>query len=177
MPRGVRVVTGPGAARRRREVDLGAGAVVRAPGAIRADVERAVRPDVVLDASRPMPFRTGSVDRVYCFDLVEHIDDVPGFMTELHRVLRPGGTANAHTDPTHKHQFGWQSFDYFTAQHDLHYYSSARFRIARRILRFHGGLLDALMQRLARRWPEWYEHRLAWICPAWYLEFELVAVK
>lgn len=180
-------MTAAGALGPRREVDLGAGAVTRAPGAIRADSARAVRPDVLLDASRGLPFRTGSLKRVYCFDLVEHIDDIPALMAELHRVLEPGGAvlittphfscANAHTDPTHKHQFGWRSFDYFTAQHELRYYSSARFRIVRRILRFHGGVLDALARRIARRWPDWYEHRLAWICPAWYLEFELVAVQ
>jgi len=172
---------------RRRELDLGAGSVVRAPDAIRADIARAVGPDIVLDASQALPFRSGSLDRIYCFDLIEHIEDIPALMAELHRVLRPGGTvllttphfscANAHTDPTHKHQFGWRSFDYFTAEHGLGYYSAARFGIARRILRFHGGLLDAFVRRIAHRWPEWYEHRLAWICPAWYLEFELAAEK
>ena len=171
----------------RREVDLGAGSAGRAPGAIRADRARSVHPDVVLDASGPLPFRDGSLDRVYCFDLVEHIDDIPGLMQELHRVLKPSGgvlittphfsCANAHTDPTHRHRFGWRSFDYFTVEHELRYYSTARFRIARRVLRFHGGWLDALVRRVARRWPDWYEHRLAWICPAWYLEFDLVAVK
>jgi SAM-dependent methyltransferase len=171
----------------RRELDLGAGAVARAPGAIRADSARAVRPDVVLDAAGDLPFRAGSLARVYCFDLVEHIGDIPRLMAEIHRVLAPGGSvlittphfscANAYTDPTHRHQFGWHSFDYFTAEHVLQYYSTARFRVARRVLRFHGGLLDAVVRRIARRWPDWYEHRLAWIRPAWYLEFELVAVK
>lgn len=175
----------PGAPR--REVDLGAGAVVRVPGAIRADLSRAVRPDIVLDASRPLPFRTGSLSRVYCFDLVEHIENIPAFMPELHRALRPGGAvflttphfscANAYTDPTHRHRFGWRSFDYFTAEHELKHYSTVRFRIAHRVLRFHGGVLDALVCRLAHRRPEWYEHRLAWIFPAWYLEIELVTVN
>lgn len=160
---------------------------MRAPGAVRADSALTVRPDVVLDASRDLPFRTGSLARVYCFDLVEHIADVPRLMAELHRVLEPGGTAlittphfscaNAHTDPTHRHQFGWRSFDYFTHAHELRYYSAARFRISRRVLRFHGGLLDAVVRRFANRWPDLYEHRLAWIVPAWYLEVELVAEK
>ncbi len=168
-------------------MDLGAGAVVRAPGAIRADRARAVRPDVVLDAARDLPFRTGSLDRIYCFDLVEHIDDVPRLMAEIHRSLRPGGRllittphfscANAHTDPTHRHQFGWRSFDYFTTEHELRYYSRAAFRVARRVLRFHGGVVDAVMRRMANRWPDFYEHRLAWVFPAWYLEVELEAVK
>src|SRR3990172_2292042 len=187
LPRGVRSMNRIQSDRPRREVDLGAGVPVRVPGALRADRARVGHPDIVLDASRGLPFRSGSLERVYCFDLIEHMADVPHLMAELHRVLQPGGTvllttphfscANAHADPTHKRQFGWRSFDYFTVEHGLRYYSAARFRIARRILRFHGGPLDALVRRIAHRWPEWYEHRLAWICPAWYLEFELVAEK
>src|SRR6185503_10280363 len=118
---------------------------------------------------------------------VEHIEDIPALMREIHRVLEPGGAvflttphfscANAYTDPTHRHHLGWRSFDYFTADHALRYYSPARFRIAHRIIRFHGGIIDAIIRRVARRWPDLYEHRLAWMFPAWYLEFELVAVK
>lgn len=167
------------------ELDLGAGAVVRVPHALRADRARAVRPDVVLDVQTPLPFRDRSLARVYCFDLVEHVPDVPALLAEIHRVLRPRGTvlittphfscANAFTDPTHRHQFGWRSFDYFTADHPLAYYSAGRFRIRRRFLRFHGGPVDAVARRVANRWPDFYEHRLAWLLPAWYLEVELEA--
>jgi predicted SAM-dependent methyltransferase len=170
-----------------RELDLGAGNVARAPGALRADISRDVRPDVVLDASRGFPFRDATLARVSCYDLVEHLSDIPGFMREVHRSLAPGGRlfittphfscANSYTDPTHKHHFTLRSFDYFTAEHALSYYSTARFRIVRRILRFHGGIVDAVIRRVAAAWPVFYEHRLAWIFPAWYLEFELEAVK
>jgi SAM-dependent methyltransferase len=170
-----------------RELDLGAGRVVRVPGAIRADLARAVHPDVVVNAAQGLPFRSASLARVYCFDLLEHLDDIPAVMGEIHRVLEPGGSAtittphfscaNSYTDPTHRHHFGWRSFDYFTAEHELRYYSLARFRLGRRVLRFHGGLIDSVVRRLAARWPDLYEHRLAWVFPAWYLEFELVALK
>jgi SAM-dependent methyltransferase len=168
------------------ELDLGAGIVTRAPGAIRADFARAAKPDVVLDAGRPLPFKTGSIARVYCFDLLEHLSDVPAAVSEMHRVLAPGGTvlltvphfscANTFTDPTHRHQFGWRSFDYFEPGHGQYYYTGGRFHVVRRTLRFHGGPLDAVVRRVAARWPDWYEHRLAWVFPAWYLEFELRAV-
>ncbi len=170
-----------------RALDLGAGAVVRAPGAIRADRSREVHPDVVLEATAPLPFRESSLEWVYCFDLLEHVDDLTGTMTEIHRVLQAGGhlfvttphfsCANSYTDPTHKHHFGWRSFDYFVDGHQLNYYSAARFSIAHRTLRFHGGIVDAAVRRIANRWPDWYEHRLAWLRPAWYLEFDLEAQK
>jgi SAM-dependent methyltransferase len=168
----------------KREVDLGCGAVRRAPGAIRADISRDVHPDVLVNAAGGLPFRTGSLARVWCFDLVEHMPDIPALLREVHRVLEPGGSivlttphfscANSWTDPTHQQHLGWRSFDYFTAEHDLRYYSTARFRIRRRVLRFHGGPVDAVIRRVAERWPDFYEHRLAWMFPAWYLEFELV---
>ena len=170
-----------------RELDLGAGNVVRVPGAVRADRSRDVRPDLVLDAASPLPFSDDRFDAVYCFDLLEHLDDIPSVLTEIHRVLRNGGKvlittphfscANSFADPTHRHHFGWRSFEYFGDQHERRYYSRARFRISRRTIRFHGGLIDAVVRRLANRWPDWYEHRLAWLFPAWYLEFELVALK
>jgi SAM-dependent methyltransferase len=165
------------------DLDLGCGAVTRVPGALRADRARGVRPDVVLDVEGALPFRDGALGRIYCYDVLEHVRDLPRLMDDLHRVLAPGGRvfittphfscANAHTDPTHAHRFGWRSFDYFDASHPLAYYSHARFRIVHRVLRFHGGWIDAVVRRIAARWPDFYEHRLTWIFPAWYLEFEL----
>ena len=173
--------------RRWRWVDLGAGDVIRVPGAIRTDHARHVQPDVVLDVERPLPFADGSLERVFCYDVVEHVERIPALLAEIHRVLRPEGTlfittphfscANSFTDPTHRHHFGWRSFDYFTEEHALRYYSSARFRITHRTIRFHGGLVDAAIRRIATRWPDFYEHRLVWMFPAWYLEFELAAAK
>ena len=118
---------------------------------------------------------------------MEHIANVPDLMTEIHRVLEPNGTvlittphyscANSYSDPTHRHHFGWRSFDCFTEEHALSYYSGARFEFVSRTLRFHGGLVDSLMRRIANRLPGLYERRFAWVFPAWYLEFELRVVK
>ncbi|MDH5643677.1 MAG: class I SAM-dependent methyltransferase [Gemmatimonadota bacterium] len=168
-------------------LDLGAGTVDRVPGALRGDISKDVKPDIVLNAENTLPLRTDTLEEVHCYDLVEHIANLPNLMTEIHRVLKSGGTvtittphfscANSYTDPTHVRHMGWHSFDYFTEEHDLKYYSRARFNIKRRVLRFHGGVIDAIIRRLAARWPDFYEHRLAWIFPAWYLEFELTAEK
>ena len=171
----------------RRELDLGAGAIERAGKALRADVSRTVKPDIVMDAELPFPFRSDCLRRIFCFDLVEHITDVPEFMSEVHRVLEPNGTvlittphfscANSFSDPTHRHHFGLRSFDCFTEQHALKYYSGARFAFVRKVLRFHGGPIDALVRHIAYRYADFYEHRLAWMFPAWYLEFEMRAEK
>lgn len=146
-----------------------------------------VRPDVLLNAERPLPFAAGTFDRVLCHDVVEHLSDLVALMVEIHRVLRPRGRvfittphfscANSFTDPTHRHHLGWHAFDYFVEGHALAYYCAARFTVIHRVLRFHGGWLDPIVRRIANRWPDFYEHRLTWRFPAWYLEIELEAVK
>ncbi len=128
-------------------LDLGAGAVSRVPGAIKADLSISVVPDIVLNAESGLPFRDSSLQKVVCFDVLEHVANLSSVMSEIHRVLEPTGTlllttphfscANSYTDPTHKHHFSLKSFDYFTEGHDLSYYSRARFTVRRKILRFH----------------------------------------
>lgn len=50
--------------------------------------------DVVLaDANRCLPLKTGSVDVLTAFNLLEHLVETHGFLTEIFRVLTPGGYA------------------------------------------------------------------------------------
>jgi predicted SAM-dependent methyltransferase len=66
------------------------------PGWINIDA-RASHKDtyIAYDMRRPLPFKTGSVKRIFAEHVVEHIDfrdDIPSVFTEFHRVLQPGGT-------------------------------------------------------------------------------------
>jgi SAM-dependent methyltransferase len=168
-------------------LDIGAGTANRLAGAVRLDRSRAARPHVVADLEHGLPFRTGAFEVVGAFDVAEHVGDLVALMEEIHRVLRAGGvaqittphfsSANAYTDPTHRRALSLRSFDCFDERHDLAYYSKARFRVRTARLRFKGRILGRLFFHLARRWPAWYEDRLAWIYPGWFLYFELEAVK
>jgi hypothetical protein len=84
-------------------------------------------------------------------------------------------------DPKYKHFFNYQGatvfFDYFSEDHQLAFCSTARFRIRQRRLYFQGALLGRLLFHFARLFPAFYETRLAWIFPAWFMFFELEAVK
>ncbi len=172
---------------RRTALEIGAGAVPHVPHAIRLDLARACRPDVVADANRTLPFRNDSFAIVGAYDVLEHVDDLVRVVEEIHRVLRPGGvlqvttphfsSANAYTDPTHRRALSLRSFDYFAPGHPLGYYSRARFRVRSARLTFKGALLGKLLGGFARRWPAFYEDRLAWMLPAWFMYFELEAVK
>jgi len=145
-------------------------------------------PDVVHDLDDfPWPLPTGHFREVWAYDVLEHLDDIVAVMEEIHRVCAPGAIvkvtvphfscANAFTDITHRHYFGRFSFDYFTGENALGFYTRARFckRAARLV--FRPTLLNKLILRLANRWPAAYERRWAWMFPAWFLYFELEVVK
>jgi SAM-dependent methyltransferase len=152
------------------------------------DARAEVAPDLVWDLDRrPYPLPRGHFEHVYALDVVEHLASVRDFLEEVHEILAPGGivelttphysSANSFTDPTHRQHLGYFSFDYFTAEHSLSFYSVARFEVAERILVFPGTPLDRLVSRFANRHPAFYERRLAWIAPAWFLIVKLRAVK
>lgn len=157
-------------------------------GAVNLDISSDTGADVVHDLARmPWPLPSEAFSEVFALDVIEHLSDVVGAMEEIHRICRPGArvhitvphfsSANAYTDPTHRHQFSCFSFDYFTADHALSFYSRARFARRRSQIVFYPSMLNKLVHRLANRRPQAYEQRWAWMFPAWFLSVELEAVK
>ena len=170
-----------------RTLILGSGRK-RTPGAVHVDVVAATYPDVIHDLNvRPWPFADDSFDEIIALDVLEHLDDLIVVFEEIHRVSAPGAVvriavphfscANAFTDPTHRHYFGWFSFHYFTGEHEFGFYTAVRFRALTRNIVFTPTLFNKLVWRLANRWPAYYEHRWAWIFPAWFVSAELEVLK
>jgi SAM-dependent methyltransferase len=156
--------------------------------AVNLDITAVLGADVVHDLNEyPWPFPDNRFREVIARDVLEHLDDLVLVMEELHRVCEAGArieigvphfsSANQFIDPTHRHAFGVESFDYFTGEHEHFYYTQVRFRTVARRIGFYPGPLEPLVRRLASRWPSRYERRWAWIYPAWYLLFELEVVK
>ncbi|MBM3824518.1 MAG: class I SAM-dependent methyltransferase [Verrucomicrobia bacterium] len=169
-----------------KKLNLGAGRK-RMQDAVNLDLVAGTGPEVVHDLnSFPWPFEDHSFDEVHAYDVIEHLGDIVKVVNEIHRISRPGArvvitvphfsSANAFTDPTHRHYFGHRSFEYFTGESSFSFYSECRFRHRVRNIIFHPTLLNKLVWRLACKWPEAYERRWAWIFPAWYLHFELEVV-
>ncbi len=50
-------------------------------------------------AGRPLPYGKGSFDGVYAWSVFEHVADVPYALSEIHRVIRPGGAFFLQIDP------------------------------------------------------------------------------
>jgi SAM-dependent methyltransferase len=157
-------------------------------GAINVDVSERVRPDVVHDLNeKPWPFQNSTFDEIVGYDVVEHVADVVAFMEEVHRVAAPEATirltvphfscANAWRDPTHRHAFAYGSLDFFCEGHELAFYSAAKFSKVTTHIQFRPSLLNKLVWRAANRWPEQYEDRWCWMFPAWFIYYELRAIK
>lgn len=164
-------------------LNLGSGRA-RMPGAINVDISQSCQPDVVHDLRVfPWPFDDNTFDRIYCYDVLEHLPDTIATMQELHRIARPSAIIaittphftcfNAFTDPTHCHFFGLFSFDFFTGESTHDFYTDVRFAYRKRQLIFDPTRKNTLIRRVANRWPEFYERHLGWLFPAWFMSIEL----
>jgi SAM-dependent methyltransferase len=173
--------------RRHDVLNLGCGAKKMA-GALNVDSQKSIGPDVVIDLNaRPWPLPSGQFREIHAYDVIEHLDDVVASLEEIHRVGRPGAvvhltvphfsSANAFTDPTHKHYFGEQSFHYLTGEHEHGHYTQVRFRRLETKLVFYPTLLNKVVHRLANARPVAYERRWAWMFPAWFLFARLEVMK
>jgi hypothetical protein len=170
-----------------RELNLGCGRKRRAD-CLNVDRVAHLAPDLVWDLDQyPYPLPASHFRRIYAHDVVEHLVSIPAFMAEAHRLLEADGVlelttphfscANSYTDPTHRHHLGYFSFDYFTAGHELDFYTEARFEILERQIVFQQSLLNRFIARIANRQAKRYEQRFAWMFPAWFMIFRLRAVK
>lgn len=145
-------------------IDLGCG-TRKYPGALGVDLARVEGVDILADVTRRLPFRDSSVDAVYGSHIVEHLDDLMGFMGEVHRVCKPGALVyfrfpHASTpygiwkDPTHRRGVMLDTFDYFDPStfdgQNFGYYNPAKFRIVKQRLTFNMNA-DTFMPGRARR--------------------------
>lgn len=113
-------------------LNLGAGSALLT-GWVNLDRVRLPGIDVVHDLDTgPWPFESRTVDQIMAKDVFEHVADPILFMTECHRILRPGAGLfilcpyykgrDAYTDPTHKRFPTEHTFDYWipgTLLHDV----------------------------------------------------------
>jgi ubiquinone/menaquinone biosynthesis C-methylase UbiE len=158
-------------------LDIGCGQE-KTPNSLGVDIIRTKVVDVVADIHR-LPFKDASVDKVLCYQLLEHVDNLIKVMEEIHRVLKPEGRVtieaphvkglDAFRDPTHKKFFTIASMDYFTNDSDYGYYSNVRFEIIEKKLKFKPKWLEKLYNLR----PEFTEHFLIGYCkPHIHVELE-----
>lgn len=105
------------------KLDVGCGSAKQS-GWIGMDMVRHEQVDIFHDLRElPWPVETDSVDELRMANVIEHLPDTIGTFNEIHRILKPGGTATlsypwyksygAYGDPTHVHYFNDRMIQYF----------------------------------------------------------------
>lgn len=102
------------------KLNLGSG-IYPADGYINVDIDPSVKPDVVRDIRRGLPFDSHTASEVRASHFLEHLapDDFIFALTEVHRVLKYSGVFDIRVplgitdDPTHKTFFTEGSFNVF----------------------------------------------------------------
>lgn len=120
-------------------LDIGCGLNKR-EGAVGVDIALLPTVDVVHDINKTLPFEDNSIEGIYIFHTLEHVDDFIHVMEELYRVCKSGAwieirvphcsaPAVAWGDPTHKRAFSLATFAPFYEDSNLKHYSNARFTV------------------------------------------------
>jgi len=109
-------------------------------GYLGVDYTKNINVDIVHDLNiYPYPWENNSIKEIILDNVLEHLNDVVKTIDELYRILQPNGKIIirvpyaksdwAFVDPTHKHFFTENSFNYFTETHEYNYYSKSRFTV------------------------------------------------
>lgn len=181
----------------KRVLDVGCGQN-KFPGAIGIDANPRSHADVIHDLGVfPYPFGDNEFEEIVCNHVIEHVPDVIGFVTELHRITKPGGRLKIltphysnpdwPTDPTHRNHFNSYSFTCFIpTQTPFPFYTTTELRP----LKTHVSLANLwralgieFVVNLDQRWPafrftrKFWEFYLSMICRGKELRFEFEVVK
>lgn len=178
-------------------LDVGCG-LNKYPNAIGLDYNPGTAADVIHDLDVfPYPFRNDEFDGIICHHVIEHIPDVMAFVSELHRITKPGGLIKIVTphytnpgwpaDPTHRNHLNSYSFQYFVQEHSsFPFYTNLKLRPIRTYVTL-ANLWRALglefIVNLDQRWPalrfsrKFWEHYLNLIFRGKDLYFEFEVIK
>jgi len=146
--------------------------------------------DVVYNLDKyPWPFKENEFDMIVSNHVLEHLSDLIKAMEELHRISKPGAilkfnipyfaSSGAFQDPTHKRFFTYRTFEYFTEESNLNFYTTSRFKIQKRKIVFFvtRPLISKIVDPFINAMPRFYERFLSRILPAEQLSVELKVIK
>ena len=175
-----------------KALDIGCGQR-KLPGAFGVDIIENSQADLVHNLEKlPWPIEANSFDVVLVNHVLEHVDDVVGFLSEVWRVTRPGGriviqvphfrSTDAYVDPTHKRFFTSCSLDYFLENTGLSEYHYVPFRF-RKVGFWYGwpqrskNPIKQLFKTYVHRYPDFYDQYLSLLFPVQCMTWELEVVK
>jgi len=178
-------------------VELGCGNNPYIKNAITIDLMDLPSVDIVADLNNGLPFLPdNSVDAIYSFHFLEHVNDLQLMMREIHRVLKKGGknigavphfsNPYFYSDYTHHSFFGLYSFSYFSKDNFFkrrvpYFYQDIDFKINKIDIVFYSPFfLRNVFKKIwgvffnaSRFFQEYYESSCCYTFPAHEIKFEL----
>lgn len=144
--------------------------------------------DIMHDLNQfPYPLEANSFDLIILQDVLEHLEDVPRVLQEVHRVGRSGATIRIRTphyssyyafnDPTHRHYFGALFLNGFDVISPNPVYGGALFQIKSRKILFPRVWRMTGVAAMANTFPLRWEQLFAFVFRAENMLFELLAIK
>ena len=116
----------------------------------------------------PYPIESNSFDKVFAKHIIEHLNDPGKFIEEIHRILKPGGTAFfetphfssyvAYSEPQHKFFFSYFMFTNLIRH--------LPFKVLKQEITFYKTFRFFGIKALANRFPRGYERFWTFIFPA-----------
>lgn len=143
---------------------------------INCDIRKDVKPDVVLDLTKKLPFKENSIDKVYMKHVLEHIPNYDFLIKELYRICKKGAiihilvpfytSQNMLPNPHHINYFGYFTLDCYNDLFDIN--PKINFFIDN-----HSKLIDFIINKK----PYIYQRFFAWTFPASQIQFKLKVLK
>lgn len=151
-----------------KRLDIGCGGN-KIPGAVYVDIDPGANPDILHDLNKfPYPMEDNSYDEIYAKHIIEHLDNPKGFMRELTRILKPGGTVFvetphfscrvAYSEPQHKLFFSYFMFNNLLQGLNL--------EVLQQKITFYKTFRAAGISCLANKYPDQYERFWTYLFPA-----------
>jgi len=123
-----------------KKLNFGCGRDIK-KGYLNVDIFKREGVDKTFDFNEfPYPFPNNYFEEIYCDNVLEHLEDIPRVMKELHRISKPNGLIRiivpyyncygAYNDVTHRHYFSHLSFEPFYKQNTRgNYFIKERFEL------------------------------------------------
>ena len=158
------------------------------PDALTLDVDPAHQPDFLHDLNKvPWPFADNQFHEIICHHVLEHLNDLPPAMDELHRICDSSGSIYieiphhsswmAHT-PEHKLCFNFFSFDGYLENGVTEWMTTRKkFRALQKEITFHKSFRKYFLHRWFNRFPLAYERFWTYLVPAEHLKLVLKPIK
>lgn len=179
-------------------IELGPGKTKVNKNAIGIDICEKESVDYVTDLNKGLTFLWDeSVDEIYAFHFLEHINDLEFFLSEVFRVLKKGGVLIGtvphfsnpyfYSDYTHSNFWGLYTWSYFSKNSPYKrevpkYYNNIEFQIIDIQLIFSSPFkirnkIKKIIQRIFnmnKYMQEFYEENLTYLIPCYEIKFRIM---